>query len=101
VFAYELYAAQVIVWMILSLLMMFTLSRNKPFNGKWLTRVTFINEIFIFAGGVLTLPLANILEDLDDRNRVGVALIVLIMICVAFNIIILLIRAFFMFHDFC
>jgi hypothetical protein len=101
VFAHELYAVQVIVWMLLSLLMMFTISRNKPFNGSWLNRVTFINEIFIFVGGVLMLPLANILEDLPSRDKIGIIIIVWIMICVAFNIIILLLRACYMLNDCC
>lgn len=101
VFCYELYAAQVVFWMILSLITLFTISRNKPFAGKWLNRITFINEIFLFVGGALMLPLANILEDLQQRDQIGIALIVWIMLCIAFNIIILLIRSFGLLYECC
>lgn len=101
VFLYNFYAAQVVIWMLMSLVMMFTISRNKPFRGKWLNNVHFVNECFQFCAGVLMLPLSNILEDLKQRDKVGIVLIVLILTCIAFNIIILLIRSFYMFSELC
>jgi hypothetical protein len=101
VFLYQLYAAQVVIWLLLSLGMMFTISGIKPFKGKWLNIVNLINEFFVFFAGVLMLPLSNILEDLDQRDKVGIALIVLILLCIAFNIIILLLRSFYLFKDAC
>ena len=98
-FLYQFYAAQVVIWMLMSLIMMFTISRNKPFRGKWLNNVHFVNECFLFLAGVLMLPLSNILEDLKQRDKVGIAFIVLILKCIAFNIIILLIRSFYMFSE--
>jgi hypothetical protein len=63
--------------------------------------VNLINEFFVFFAGVLMLPLSNILEDLDQRDKFGIALIVLILLCIAFNIIILLLRSFYLFKDAC
>ena len=101
VFLYNFYAAQVVIWILLSLVMLFTISGLKPFRGKWLNHVNFINECFVFFAGVCMLPLSNILEDLNQRDKVGVALIVWILICIAFNIIILLLRSFYLFRDYC
>ena len=40
------------------------------------------------------LPLANILRNLDSRDNAGLVLAVIIIICLVFNIIVLLLRSF-------
>lgn len=52
-----------------------------------------INELFIFVSGILLLPLTNILTNLNSRDTLGIALTVLLAICIAFNIIVLLLRS--------
>lgn len=39
------------------------------------------------------LPLTNILTNLDSRDNLGIAMTVLLAICIAFNIIVLLLRS--------
>ena len=55
--------------------------------------VQFINELFIFVALILVMPLANNLTNLVARNNVGWCLYGVLLLCIIFNILILLIRA--------
>ena len=71
VFLHEYYALQVCIWLLLSLSMMFTIMKIRPFGDKVQNAVQFINECFIFVSGLIMLPLANILRDLNARDEAG------------------------------
>lgn len=87
------YAGQWLVWTILSLAALFILAKIRPFWDKWMNIVQFINESFIFLALVFMMPLCNNLTDLTARNRVGWCLYAIVLICIIFNILILLIRS--------
>merc|ERR1712151_742411 len=83
---------QVLIWLMSSLTMMFIIVKIRPFGDLVMNYVQFINELFIFVAGLIMLPLANILRDLDSRDNAGGVLLVVLIMCIAFNIIVLLLR---------
>lgn len=79
--------------MLLSLGMLFILAKIAPFGDAVMNVVQFINELFIFVALILLMPLANNLTNLVSRNNVGWCLYGVLLLCIIFNILILLIRA--------
>ena len=86
------YATQWLIWVILSLGMLFILAKIRPFGDVAMNFIQFINESFIFMCLILLMPLANNLTDLNQRNNVGWCLYGVLITCIIFNILILLIR---------
>jgi hypothetical protein len=74
----------------LSLGMLFIVAKIRPFADSAMNVVQFINELFIFIGGILMMPLCNNLNNLDHRNNVGWCLYAVVMACIIFNILILI-----------
>ena len=93
VYMQESYANQWLIWTVLSLGMLFILAKIKPFGDVAMNVVQFINEVFIFVALVLLMPLANNLTDLQARDNVGYCLYGVLMLCIIFNILVLLLRA--------
>lgn len=73
--------------------MLFIIVKIRPFGDLMMNIVQAINELFIFVSGLILLPLSNILRSLDARDTAGQMLYVLLIVCIAFNIIVLLLRA--------
>ena len=73
--------------------MLFILAKIKPFGDDAMNVVQFINELFIFVALILLMPLANNLTNLTGRNNVGWCLYGVLLLCIIFNILVLLIRA--------
>lgn len=69
VFLHDQYALQVNLWIMTSLFMLCILARYDPFRVQWLSRVNFINEMFIFWAGILFIPMQNFhVADLDQKD---------------------------------
>lgn len=91
----EWYSTQVMVFCGCCLIMMICLIKYAPFGPRdpFLNNVAFINEVFLFIGGVMMLPMSNLVKDIDSRWTVGKVMIALVSLCIIFNLIILSIIA--------
>jgi len=87
------YAYQWLIWTVLSLGQVFLLSKFEPFGDRWMNIVCIVNELFVFFAMILLMPLANNLSDLDGRDNVGWCLYGVLLLCILFNIVILLLRS--------
>ena len=86
-------AGQWLIWFLLSLAQLFVLAKLEPFGDYCMNWVCFINEIFIFVALTMLMPLANNLYDLVARDNIGWVLYAVLVLCILFNIIILLLRS--------
>ena len=87
------YALQVFIWLLLSLGTIFIILKIKPFGDVVMNWVQLINELFIFVSGIILLPLTNILTNLNSRDELGIVMAIVLIVCIAFNIIVLLLRS--------
>lgn len=84
---------QLVIFLGLSVGMLFVLVKIRPFADTFMNVVQFVNEGFILVCGIFLIPLCNVLTDLEARNRIGWILFGIVMACILFNLIILLLRS--------
>ena len=87
------YATQWLVWTVLSLGALFILAKIRPFGDTAMNVVQAINELFIFVALIFLMPLCNNLTNLTHRDNVGWCIYIDVLLCIIFNILVLLIRS--------